>query len=91
MSGILTFCDHPLSGYRINGLCSVNGYKPILSHCKRKKVVPLHAMEALWVRGGIAPTVSSPRHKKGQLHAPAALHTLGKSPRYPLDRRLGGP
>jgi hypothetical protein len=26
----------------------------------------------------------------GQLHAPAAL-TPGKSPRYPLDRRLGGP
>jgi hypothetical protein len=25
-----------------------------------------------------------------QLHAPAALHQ-GKSPRYPLDRRLGGP
>jgi hypothetical protein len=26
----------------------------------------------------------------GQLHAPAAL-TPGKEPRYPLDRRLGGP
>jgi hypothetical protein len=26
----------------------------------------------------------------GQLHAPAAL-PLGKSPRYPLYRRLGGP
>jgi hypothetical protein len=26
----------------------------------------------------------------GQLHAPAALPP-GKSPRYPLDRRLGGP
>jgi hypothetical protein len=26
----------------------------------------------------------------GQLHAPAALHQ-GKSPWYPLDRRLGGP
>jgi hypothetical protein len=26
----------------------------------------------------------------GQLHAPSAL-PLGKSPRYPLDRRLGGP
>jgi hypothetical protein len=25
----------------------------------------------------------------GQLHAPAAL-TRGKSPRYPLDRALGG-
>jgi len=27
-----------------------------------------------------------------QLHAPAALpHPQGKSPWYPLDRRLGGP
>jgi hypothetical protein len=26
----------------------------------------------------------------GQLHAPAAYHQ-GKSPWYPLDRRLGGP
>jgi hypothetical protein len=26
----------------------------------------------------------------GQFHAPAAL-SRGKSPRYPLDRRLGGP
>jgi hypothetical protein len=26
----------------------------------------------------------------GQLHAPAALHK-GKKPRYPVDRRLGGP
>jgi hypothetical protein len=26
----------------------------------------------------------------GQLHAPAALLT-GKSPRYPLDKKLGGP
>jgi hypothetical protein len=25
----------------------------------------------------------------GQLHAPAAL-TMGKYPRYPLDRKLGG-
>jgi hypothetical protein len=27
----------------------------------------------------------------GQLHASAALHPLGKDPRYPLYRRLGGP
>jgi hypothetical protein len=26
------------------------------------KAVPLHAMEALWGRGGIAPTHSRPRH-----------------------------
>jgi hypothetical protein len=27
----------------------------------------------------------------GQRHAPAALYPRGKGPRYPLDRRLGGP
>jgi hypothetical protein len=27
----------------------------------------------------------------GQSHAPAALYPRGKEPRYPLDRRLGGP
>jgi hypothetical protein len=27
----------------------------------------------------------------GQHHAPAALYPRGKGPRYPLDRRLGGP
>jgi hypothetical protein len=27
----------------------------------------------------------------GQRHAPVALYPLGKDPRYPLDRRLGGP
>jgi hypothetical protein len=27
----------------------------------------------------------------GQRHASAALYPRGKNPRYPLDRRLGGP
>jgi hypothetical protein len=27
----------------------------------------------------------------GQCHASAALYPQGKDPRYPLDRRLGGP
>jgi hypothetical protein len=27
----------------------------------------------------------------GQFHAPASFPPGGKSPRYPLDRRLGGP
>jgi len=27
----------------------------------------------------------------GQCHAPAALNPRGKDPRYPLDRRVGGP
>jgi hypothetical protein len=29
-----------------------------IERAKKVKVVPLHAMEALWVRGGIAPTLS---------------------------------
>jgi hypothetical protein len=29
---------------------------------KKGKVVPLHAVEVLWVRGGIAPTLSEPQH-----------------------------
>jgi hypothetical protein len=38
-------------------------FHPRLSLCQssglcKGKVVPLHAMEALWVRGGIAPTLS---------------------------------
>jgi hypothetical protein len=59
-----------------------------------KKGVPLHAMDAPGVRGGIALTHSQPRHKmgvSGQHHAPAALYPRGKDPRYPLDRMLGGP
>jgi hypothetical protein len=41
-------------------------------------------------------TFSCPRHllevsgQLGQLHVPAAL-SPGKSPRYPLDKKLGGP
>jgi hypothetical protein len=58
-----------------------------VSYTQKGKAVPLHAMEALGGRGGIAPTHSRPR----QLHAPAALYPRGKDPRYPLDRRLGGP
>jgi len=61
---------------------------------KSKKAVPLHAMEALGGRGGIAPTHSRPRHwmwVSGQRHAPAALYPRGKDPRYSLYRRLGGP
>jgi hypothetical protein len=34
--------------------------------------------------------LTSAKDGSGQLHAPAAL-SQGKSPGYPLDRRLGGP
>jgi hypothetical protein len=63
------------------------------------KVIPVflfltkhHAMKAYLVYGGISPRILWPRHYmefSGQIHAPAAL-TPGKSPRYPLYRRLGG-
>jgi hypothetical protein len=68
---------------------------PSTLHPKTKsKAVPLHAMEALGGRGGIAPTHSRPRHYmgvSGQHHVLAALYPRGKDPRYPLYRRLGGP
>jgi hypothetical protein len=60
----------------------------------KSEAVPLHAMEAHEGRGGIALTHTQPRHQmgvSGQRHAPAALYFRGKNPRYPLDRRLGGP
>jgi hypothetical protein len=56
---------------------------------KKGKVIPLHAMEGEEVQ-----LLLLPRHYmgvSGQRHAPAALYPRGKEPRYPLDRRLGGP
>jgi hypothetical protein len=50
-------------------------------------------MKSYWGSGVIAPLILWPRHYmevSGQLHAPAAL-PQGKSPWYPLDKRLGGP
>jgi hypothetical protein len=75
---------------RMNGL----GADGRISQCIKSKSVPVYAMEALRGREGIAPTHSWPRHLmgvSGQHHAPAALYPRGKGPRYPLDRRLGGP
>jgi hypothetical protein len=54
---------------------------------KVSKAVPLHAMETLGGRGGIAPTHSRPRHwvgVSGQRHAPAALLPPGKGPPVPI-------
>jgi hypothetical protein len=51
------------------------------------KAVPLHAMEGLGRRGGIAPTHSRPRHLigvSGQRHAPDALLPPGKGPPVPI-------
>jgi hypothetical protein len=56
------------------------------------KAVPLHALEALGGRGGIAPTHSRPRHYmgvSGQSHAPAALLPPGKGPAVPIVQEAG--
>jgi hypothetical protein len=56
------------------------------------KAVPLHAMEALGERGGIAPTHSRPRHQmgvSGQRHAPVALLPPGKGPPVPIVQETG--
>jgi hypothetical protein len=39
-----------------------NKFVQLLKYAKNSKAVPLHAMEALGGRGGIAPTHSQPRH-----------------------------
>jgi hypothetical protein len=60
----------------------------------KSKADPLHAMQELGVRESIALTHSQPRHYmgvSGQRHAPAAHYPRGMDPRYPLNRRLGGP
>jgi hypothetical protein len=52
-----------------------------------------HALKAYWGSGCIAPCILEIGNRGGvscQLHGPAAL-SKGKSRRYPLDRRLGGP
>jgi hypothetical protein len=56
-----------------------------LSQCLTKH----YAMKTYWGSGGIAPLILD-LEVSDQLHAPAAL-PQGKSPWYPLDRRLGGP
>jgi hypothetical protein len=69
-------------------LCGVPvRYKVKLSLCLIK-----HHFMKTWGTGGMAPPflTSAPYGVRGQLHAPATL-TLGKEPRYQLDRRLGGP
>jgi hypothetical protein len=40
---------------------------------------------------GMPHALSASALREGQLHAPDRYTPPGKSPRYPLDRRLGGP
>jgi hypothetical protein len=49
----------------------------------KSKAVPLHAMETLGGRGGIAPILSRPRHYmgvSGQNHVPTALYPHERTP-----------
>jgi hypothetical protein len=61
---------------------------------RKKKSVPLHAMEA---HGGkrryssYSYLTSALDGVNGQRNDSAPLYPQGKDPRYPLDRRLGGP
>jgi hypothetical protein len=52
-----------------------------------------HAMKAYWGIGGIAPRILDPstRWRWVVSFTPRLLYPQGKSPWYPLDRRLGGP
>jgi hypothetical protein len=81
---------------RVYEMQNVGRYKSIFAACVGRqkgkgKAVPLHAMEALGGRGGIAPTHSRPRHYMGVSVTPRPrFYPRGKDPRYPLYRRLGG-
>jgi hypothetical protein len=52
-----------------------------------------HAMKAYWRSGGIAPRILDlgTRWRRVVSFTPRPLYPQGKSPWYPLDRRLGGP
>jgi hypothetical protein len=52
-----------------------------------------HTVKMYWVNGGIAPRILnlSNRWKWTLRFKTRALYSPGKSPWYPLDRRLGGP
>jgi hypothetical protein len=66
----------------------IKGKKVKLSLCLTKH----HAMEAYQGSGGIAPLILWPWHLmevSGQ-QTPRPLYPQGKSPWYPLDRRLDG-
>jgi hypothetical protein len=87
---------------RLQGLSTSPYYEPDEFNPQRDYKVlevvkyssPATRREGAWGRGGIAPTHSRPRHYmgvSGQRHTPAALYPRGKDPRYPLNRRLGGP
>jgi hypothetical protein len=74
--------DHPLSSSKVK-------VKVKLSLCLTKH----HAMKTYWGSGGIAPRILDlgTRWRWVVSFTPQPLYPRGKSPWYPLDRRLGGP
>jgi hypothetical protein len=74
------------------------GENPLVtcSHCSEAMVLCLtkhNVMKIYWRTGGIAPPILHlcTRWKWTVSFMPRPLYPQGKSPRYPLDRRLGGP
>jgi hypothetical protein len=56
------------------------------------RLTKYHAMKAYWESGGIASRILWPRHYMEVISFTLRpLYHQGKSPWYPLDRRLGGP
>jgi hypothetical protein len=60
---------------------------------KASKPVPLRHADAKGERSYSSDSFLASHYMgvSGQRHAPAVLYYRGKEPRYPLDRRLGGP
>jgi hypothetical protein len=74
-------CNYKLCHFKLNNIINL-----------KAKVVLLHAMKALWWRGGIVPTHSKPQHSmgvSGQHHALAALYPHGKGPPVPIVQEAG--
>jgi hypothetical protein len=67
----------------------IKGKKVKLTLCLTKH----HAMKTYWGSGGIAPRILDlgTRWRQMVSFTPRPLYPQGKSPSYPLDRRLGGP
>jgi hypothetical protein len=63
------FHEVPLHSQKIGGWYAIPSKRIVgptfFSETVKSKAVPLHAMEALGGRGGIAPTHSRPRHYMG--------------------------
>jgi hypothetical protein len=80
--------------------CAAGEDLDLAARCKNVKKVKLslcltkhHGMKTYWRSGGIAPRILDlgTRWRWVVSFTPRPLYPQGKSPCYPLDRRLGGP